>query len=215
MLFRSSDIHLFSKKEKNKIQDINNKMHFECRHQLATDEVRDVEVYSSTVQIDEKTYLYLIVQDVSERIKAEKQLRRAQKMDAIGQLTGGIAHDFNNILGIILGNATLLERQITQHPDGDEKAQKRINAIKHSTQRAIDVTRQLLIFSRTEATSVEAVDINRKITNMHDLLAHSLTPQIEIDYRLAEDLWRTEINPGDFEDSLLNLILNPQARCGR
>ncbi len=210
-----SDIHLFSKKEKNKIQDINNKMHFECRHQLATDEVRDVEVYSSTVQIDEKTYLYLIVQDVSERIKAEKQLRRAQKMDAIGQLTGGIAHDFNNILGIILGNATLLERQITQHPDGDEKAQKRINAIKHSTQRAIDVTRQLLIFSRTEATSVEAVDINRKITNMHDLLAHSLTPQIEIDYRLAEDLWRTEINPGDFEDSLLNLILNPQARCGR
>ena len=53
-----SDIHLFSKKEKNKIQDINNKMHFECRHQLATDEVRDVEVYSCTVQIDEKTYLY-------------------------------------------------------------------------------------------------------------------------------------------------------------
>ncbi len=180
-----------------------------CRHQLASGEFRDVEVYSGTVKIGKKAYQYLIVQDVSERIKAEKQLRRAQKMDAVGQLTGGIAHDFNNILGIISGNVTLLERQLHGHPyDMGEKLQKRIDTIKHSTQRAIDLTRQLLDFSRSEAESVKVVDINQLITDMHSLVKHSLTPQIELEHCLADNLWATKINPGDFEDTLLNLLLN-------
>ncbi len=206
------NIVAISKKEiKRRMLSVHNNMsmHFECRHQLASGEIRDVEAYFSTLKIGEKFYLYLIVQDVSERIKAEKQLRRAQKMDAIGQLTGGISHDFNNILGIISGNMSLLERQLKCKQLGmDEKAQKRINVIKHSTQRAIDLTRQLLNFSRAEATNIKVVDINRRIKNMNDLVSHSLTPQVEIEHKLAEDLWLTEINPSDLEDSLLNLLLN-------
>ncbi len=186
----------------------NKSMRFECRHNLASGEVRDVEVYSNTVKIGSKGYLYLIAQDISERIKAEKQLRRAQKMDAIGQLTGGISHDFNNILGIILGNANLLGQQLEQQPVNNEKTKRRINAIKDSTQRAIDLTRQLLDFSRIKASSVKVIDINHIVTNMHNLLVHSLTPQIEVEHRLTDDLWLAQINPSNLGDSLLNLLIN-------
>ncbi len=211
-----NDINVLSKKEVKQKRDVSKAKkgsRLDCRHQLASGEVRDVEVYPGTVKIGKKAYLYLIVQDVSERINAEKQLRRAQKMDAVGQLTGGIAHDFNNILGIISGNITLLERQWhgqqqAEQQEMDEKSQKRIDTIKHSTQRAIDLTRQLLNFSRKEADSVKTVDINQLITSMQDLVKHSLTPQIEVEHKLTEDLWVTKIDPGDFEDALLNLLLN-------
>lgn len=185
------------------------KIRFDSRHQLASGEIRDVEVYSGVLQIEQKAYMYLIVQDISERIRAEKQLRRVQKMDAVGQLTGGIAHDFNNILGIISGNMTLLERRLNaSSQDMDEKSLKRIDTIKHSTQRAIDLTRRLLNFSRSEAESVKTVEINRLIIDMQDLLTHSLTPQIAVELKLADDVWSSRIDPSDFEDALLNLLLN-------
>lgn len=134
----------------------------------------------------------------------EEALRRSQKMEAIGQLTGGIAHDFNNILGAILGNIELLELDV----EVDEKAKKRFATIRHSIQRAVDLTRQLLGFSRTEATDTKITDINEVIKKMQTLIIRSLTPQVEVKHQLAEDLWLTEINPGDFEDVMLNLALN-------
>ncbi len=142
--------------------------------------------------------------DITEHKQTEEALRRAQKMDAVGQLTGGIAHDFNNILGIILGNLELLERHIV----ADEKAQKRINNIKHSSERAATLTRRLLAFSRSEAASVKTTDINRVISNMESLIHRSLTPQVEVKYHLDTNLWKTDIDCGDFEDALLNLVLN-------
>jgi signal transduction histidine kinase len=134
----------------------------------------------------------------------EEALRRSQKMEAIGQLTGGIAHDFNNILGAILGNIELLELQTV----ADEKTKKRFDTIKHSIQRAVDLTKQLLGFSRTEVTGAKVTNINEVIMNMQNLIIRSLTPQVEVKHQLSEDLWLTEINPGDFEDAMLNLALN-------
>jgi len=145
---------------------------------------------------------YLI--NITEQKRTEETLRRSQKMDAIGQLTGGIAHDFNNILGIILGNLSLLERDIHT----DEKVNKRIFAIKHSAQRAVNLTKQLLRFSRDDASNIETTNINQVIEDMRELVSQSLTPQIKVEHCLAENLWPTEIDPGDFEDALLNLILN-------
>ncbi len=142
--------------------------------------------------------------DITEHKQTEEALRRAQKMDAIGQLTGGIAHDFNNILGIILGNLELLKRSI----DIDEKALKRINNIKYSSERAVTLTRRLLAFSRSKAISSKVTDINSVIGNMKDLIGRSLTPQIEVKYHLDANLWKTDINCGDLEDALLNLVLN-------
>ena len=154
---------------------------------------------------DNKPRSYVAIRtDITERKKSEQALRRSQKMDALGQLTGGIAHDFNNILNIILGNLEQLKKQVID----DEKARLRVQNIYKSTMRAAELTRQLLSFSRHQAENVNTTNINRLIKEMGNLIAHSVTPQVEIEWHLAKDLWSTEIAPGDFEDSLLNLVIN-------
>jgi len=142
--------------------------------------------------------------DITERKLAEESLRRAQKMDAVGQLTGGIAHDFNNILSIILGNIHLLQANETL-PVRD---QERLHTIEKSAQRAADLTKQLLAFSRRKSATEEAVNLNRIIAEMHALLERSITPEVQLEQYLAEDLWNTRIDSGDFGDVLLNLIIN-------
>ena len=142
--------------------------------------------------------------DLTDYKHAEKALRRSQKMDAIGQLSGGIAHDFNNLLGAILGSIELLELQTTL----DEKAQKRVDTVKHAAQHGVDLTKQLLGFSRKEIARTKATDINQLINNIHPLITHSLTPQVELSINLSESLWETDIEAGEFEDALINMVLN-------
>jgi hemerythrin-like metal-binding protein/PAS domain S-box-containing protein len=144
------------------------------------------------------------IRDITEQKLAEQTLRRSQKMDAIGQLTGGIAHDFNNILGIILGNVSLLHPLISDN----KNAQKRVAAIEKSAQRAADLTKQLLGFSRQQAAQVVTTDINKLIEDMRTLVARSATPEVTIEYHYSDDLWLTELDPGDFEDALMNLLIN-------
>ena len=145
-----------------------------------------------------------IARDITEEQLMEKQIRRIQKLDAVGQLTGGIAHDFNNILGIILGNITLLEQQLK----GEEPALKRIQTIKKSSERAATLTKQLLGFSRKQAAQTSVININRVIDNMENLISRSVTPAVEIEHKFSAELWLTDIDPGDFEDALLNLVIN-------
>lgn len=144
------------------------------------------------------------VHDITESKDAEDALRRSQKMDAMGQLTGGIAHDFNNIMGIILGNIELLELQAIS----DEKIKKRLVPIRKSAERAVKLTKQLLGFSRRKPKQMAITDINQQIDEMESLITHSITPQVEVEHNLAKDLWKTETDPGDFQDALINLILN-------
>jgi signal transduction histidine kinase len=145
-----------------------------------------------------------IADEMAGREQAEIAQRRSQKMDAIGQLTGGIAHDFNNILGIILGNLELLTGLV----GNDEKSHRRIQVIEKAALRAATLTRQLLSFSRSEANQVSTVNINLAINEMTEIITRSLTPEIEVRYITAEDLWLTEIDNGDFCDALLNLCIN-------
>jgi len=117
-----------------------------------------------------------ITSNITEQKKAELSLRRSQKMDAVGQLTGGIAHDFNNILGIMSGNLELLEMNVGEN----EKALKRIRNIKKSSDRAAKLTRQLLGFSRSHAVHVKNTNLNQIIEQLLELIARSITPQIEV-----------------------------------
>ncbi|MCP4042382.1 MAG: response regulator, partial [Gammaproteobacteria bacterium] len=156
---------------------------------------------------DEKGEVVQIVEssrDITKRKQTEQALHQSQKMDAVGQLIGGIAHDFNNILGIIIGNLDLLKDCI---PD-DNKALKRIETISKSAQRAADLTKQLLGFSSHQATQVAVTDIRHVVLEMENLIARSVTPAVKVEYRFAENLWPTEIAPGDFQDALINLIIN-------
>jgi len=177
---------------------------FEWLHKRKNGEIFPVEVLLTPVSFGGKTFIHTVWRDLSQQKLTENALRRSQKMDAVGQMAGGIAHDFNNILGIVLGNVHMLEKQL----DLDDTLRKRINGIKHSTQRAVDLTRQLLGFARREASINKATNINHVITNIQNLITQSLTPQVEVEYHLAEELWQTEIDPGDFEDAILNLALN-------
>ena len=144
--------------------------------------------------------------DITELKQAERALRRAQKMEAVGQLTGGIAHDFNNLLSIILGNLDLLKLKLKDV--ADEKTSRRIATARRATMRAADLTKQLLGFSRRQAEHVVVTDINRVIKGMGSLIVRSLTPEVAVEYNLEDNLWLTGIDPSDFEDVLLNLVLN-------
>jgi len=142
--------------------------------------------------------------DISAAHASEAALRRAQKMEAIGQLTGGIAHDFNNILGIIMGNLELLKFKLV---DSDEALERVENALKGS-QRGADITRKLLSFSRNTTQDAKPTQVNTIVENMQELISKSLTVSIDMQTKLAGDLWTVEIDPGDLEDAILNLSLN-------
>jgi PAS domain S-box-containing protein len=143
-------------------------------------------------------------QDITERKRVEQSLMRAQKMDALGQLTGGIAHDFNNILGVIIGNLELLEMEIGDNPN----AQRRFDAAQKAAQRAADLTKQLLGFSRLQVSQTAKLNINSIIQEMDELIGRSLTPQVTVIQHFEKGLWLTAINSGDLQDALLNLLLN-------
>jgi signal transduction histidine kinase/CheY-like chemotaxis protein len=139
-----------------------------------------------------------------QRRQIEEQIRRSQKMEAVGQLTGGIAHDFNNILAIVMGNLELLQRRVS----GDEEASRRVETALKGAKRGADLTRKLLGFSRKEAHETKLTSVNELIWNMEELLVKSLTVAINVEHHLADDLWPVEVDPGDFQDAILNLALN-------
>ncbi len=142
--------------------------------------------------------------DITERLKSEESLRRAQKMEAVGQLTGGIAHDFNNLLSIMLGNLDFLQQLVAD----DEKARKRVHTTTKAALRAADLTKQLLGFSRREAKNIVTTNLNQVIKEMDTLITRSVTPEVEVEVALTDELWLTDIDRGDMQDALLNLILN-------
>ena len=144
------------------------------------------------------------VQDVTERVSMEEALRRSQKMDAIGQLSGGIAHDFNNQLGVVIGYLDFLRN----HLSGDEKPRQWVDIAIKSTLRCMDLTRQLLTFSRHQAKDKSVVDLNVTLNELETMIARSVTPEVEVQYFLTNKLWQTEIDPGEFQDVILNLVIN-------
>lgn len=144
-----------------------------------------------------------VATDITERKRTEDTLRRAQKMEAIGQLTGGIAHDFNNLLGIIVGNLDLLNDELE---DGSLK-QHAQSALKAAL-RGSDLTRRLLAFSRKSTPETKPLCVNQVITDMQNLIEKSLTASINVKVTLDDSLWLTDINQGELEDAIINLAVN-------
>lgn len=142
--------------------------------------------------------------DITQRKQNEETMRRTQRMEAMGQLTGGIAHDFNNQLGIILGNVELLEAA----ENLESAPAKRVHGIRMAADRAAQLTRQLLGFARGQPARTSLVDVRQYLTDMDSLISRSLTAEIAVSYEFDPDLWPTLIDAGDFEDAVLNLLLN-------
>jgi len=146
----------------------------------------------------------LVFRDVTQQYQTEDALRRSQKMDAIGQLSGGIAHDFNNQLGIIIGYLDFLSKYV----GNDEKPKKWVEISTSATLRCMDLTRQLLSFSRTKSNKKVVVDVNDKLKELETMFTRSVTPAVDVEYSLAKGIWLTEIDPGEFQDAILNLVIN-------
>ncbi len=155
---------------------------------------------------------YQVVSNISERVaaaarlaEAEDQLRQAQKMEAVGQLTGGIAHDFNNMLAVVLGSLDLLNRR---HGTDDPRAKRQIDAAADAAKRAANLTQRLLAFSRQQPLQPETVDANRLVSNMSELLHHSIGADIRLETVLAGGIWPVHVDPNQLESAILNLAVN-------
>jgi PAS domain S-box-containing protein len=149
-----------------------------------------------------------ITRDSSERRNVEEQLRQAQKMEAIGQLTGGVAHDFNNLLVIILGNIETLLRQLDRNDLDTTRIRRSAQNALRGAQRAASLTQRLLAFARRQSLEPKPVDVNRLVSNMSELLRRTLGEQITIETVLAGGMWHTHTDPNQLESAILNLAVN-------
>jgi signal transduction histidine kinase/ActR/RegA family two-component response regulator len=143
--------------------------------------------------------------EASEREAAQEQLRQAQKMEAVGQLTGGIAHDFNNMLAVVLGGLELAKRHLHR---GGADAQRHIENAMEGANRAAALTRRLLAFSRAEPLLPEAVQAGALIAGMADLLDRTLGDGIAVATEDGGGDWRIWVDRHQLENALLNLAVN-------
>jgi PAS domain S-box-containing protein len=148
--------------------------------------------------------LVIQIVDTTERKLVNDRLQRAQKMEAVGQLTGGLAHDFNNLLTIISGNLQLLEGKL----NADEKSQKRLNEAADAATKGSDLTRQLLAFARKQELEPRDTSINELVKGMESLVARSIGEHMELRVSTMPGDPRSLIDPSQLESAILNLSIN-------
>ena len=136
--------------------------------------------------------------------RTEERLRQVQKMEAVGQLAGGVAHDFNNLLTVILGNVEELEETLSPA----DPAREPIAEIEAAGQRAADLTRQLLAFSRRQVLEPRTVALNDLVRGAERMLRRLIGEDIELTLALSPHLDPCLLDPGQLEQVLLNLVVN-------
>jgi len=147
-----------------------------------------------------------VAAEVAERSRAESNLRQAQKMEAVGQLTGGIAHDFNNLLTGIIGSLDLMQRR---HLRGDLRDVERyIGAAVTSAQRAAALTQRLLAFSRQQTLDLKPVEVNRLVASLEDFLRRTTGENVTIVTELKAGLPPACMDVNQLESALINLVIN-------
>ena len=137
--------------------------------------------------------------------QAEAQLRQAQKMEAVGQLTGGIAHDFNNMLAIVIGSLGLLKRRLAK---GETNVERFADSALEGANRAASLTHRLLAFSRQQPLKPEAIEAGRLVSGLSEMLTRTLGETIRIETVQGAGLWRAHADPHQLESAILNLAVN-------
>jgi PAS domain S-box-containing protein len=150
------------------------------------------------------THVVASYRDTTAKRRLQDALVHAQRLDAVGRLAGGVAHDFNNLLSIINGYSQILAHELTDNP----RAQKGIEIIHRAGQKAATLTRQLLAFGRREPLRSRVIDLNQFVQNNSEILARLLDGKGRLELALDSSIGRVRTNPAQFQQVLLNLVLN-------
>jgi signal transduction histidine kinase len=145
-----------------------------------------------------------LMREVSAREKAQEQLRQAQKMESLGQLTGGIAHDFNNLLMAVMGNLELLRKRVA----GDPRTDRLIDGALQGAKRGASLTQRLLAFARQQDLKAMPADMAALVRGMSDLLQRSLGPRVTLRMDIPEGLPPARVDANQIELAILNLAIN-------
>jgi len=166
---------------------------------------REIEVEASVTHIRYKDGMATqgIIRDITERKRLERQLRHAQKMEAVGQLAGGVAHDFNNLLTVISGYCDLL---LLKKPPSELAAS--IKQIRRAGERAESLVSQLLAYSRKQIIQPKTINLNELVNEYSSILARLLGEDIEISTILDPNLKSIHIDPGQMEQIIMNISVN-------
>jgi len=144
------------------------------------------------------------IQDITARKESEEQLRQAQKMEAVGQLTGGIAHDFNNLLAALQGNLELAQIK----SDGNQEVEEKIDRAITIVRRGAALTQHLLAFSRKQTLLPRSTDVGELVRNMLSLFERTLSEAIVVKTHIAADIWEAMVDASQLENAILNLAIN-------
>jgi PAS domain S-box-containing protein len=145
-----------------------------------------------------------IYQDVTERRVLERQLRMAQKMEAVGRLSGGIAHDFNNLLGVIIGYIQVIKGNLVPGQPSYGYAEE----VEKAGQRAVSLTRQLLAFSRQQVLEPVILNLNTRVSDMEKMLPRLIGEDIQLNLILDPVIGQVKADPGQIEQVVMNLAVN-------
>jgi PAS domain S-box-containing protein len=175
---------------------------FDCRY--VHRDGRHVTLSWTGVWSEPEQQHFFIGRDMTERMHLEQQLRHAQKMEAIGQLTGGVAHDFNNILTVIISAIEVLSDAVA----GDPRLAAVAQSIDEAAERGAQLTQRMLAFARKQPLQARDIDLNAIVARAAEVLRRTLGEDIAVTAATAPDLWLARVDPHQIEDAILNLAVN-------
>jgi len=177
-----------------------------------------VEVTLNSFPAESGVVVSATVHDITERLAAQakqeevgRRMQQSDRLESLGQLVGGVAHDFNNLLSVITGYVGFVAEEVTSLAGEDKRmvpVLADIAQVRDAAQRAISLTRQLLIFARSDVVHPQVLDLNGVVGGVEELLRRTLGEHIELIVSPGADVWRVKADPGQLEQILVNLAVN-------
>jgi two-component system cell cycle sensor histidine kinase/response regulator CckA len=176
----------------------------EANLRTQTGALREMRASLSLLALSGQPHVLLLAQDVSEQALLERQLRQAQKMEAIGQLAAGVAHDFNNILTVIQGHAGIMQQKM----NSENPQTKSLEQIIQASARAATLIRQLLMFSRKQVMQFQHLNLNDNLSNAINMLERLVGEHVQIDFRTQNPIPAIHADSSMMEQIAMNLAVN-------